>query len=236
MTDKPNISLSVFFPCYNEQGNIERVIRQALEVLPAISNDYEIIMVDDGSQDDTGAIIDRLAAEHPNVRAIHHDVNEGYGGALQSGFAAAAKDWVFYTDGDGQFDLHELPGLLDMIDDYDIISCYRLNRQDNWIRRLNAWAWGQLVNVLFGMRVRDVDCAFKLYRRDLFDHIPMHSRGALIDAEILARAQRAGFRIGQRGVQHYPRQAGQQSGANLKVIARAFVELLKLRRRIKRGD
>ncbi len=236
MNDKRTISLSVFFPCYNEEGNIERVVGQALEVLPQISEDYEIIMVNDGSQDATAAIADRLAAEHSNVHALHHEVNKGYGGALQSGFRAAGKEWVFYTDGDGQFDLGELPGLLEMIDEYDIISCYRLARQDPWIRRLNAWAWCRLVNFVFGMHLRDVDCAFKLYRREIFEHIAMDSQGALIDAEILARAQRAGYRIGQRGVHHYPRQTGQQSGANLKVIARAFVELFKLRRRIKRGD
>ena len=232
MVDTPKISISLFFPCYNEQDNVEATTRQALDVLAGISDDYEVIIVNDGSKDRTAEIADRLAAENPHVKAVHHPVNRGYGGALQSGFRAASKEWVFYTDGDGQFDLKELPGLLDMIDQYDVISCYRLDRRDPIIRKLNAWAWGRLVRLLFKLPLRDIDCAFKLYRRKIFDHIEMHSEGALIDTEILARIQLAGYRIAQRGVHHYPRTAGQQTGANIKVILRAFKELFKLRREI----
>ena len=121
------ISISVFFPCHNEEGNVERVTRRAVAVLDSISDDYEIIIVNDGSRDQTGAIADRLASENSRVRVIHHPVNRGYGGALQSGFRAATREWVFYTDGDGQFDLGELPELLELTDQYDIISCYRIN-------------------------------------------------------------------------------------------------------------
>jgi len=145
---------------------------------------------------------------------------------------AASKPWVFYTDGDGQFDFNEIPLLLPLLDKFDIVSAYRLNRQDPLIRRLNAWCWTTLCNFLLGTRLRDIDCAFKIYPRKLFDEIKMESEGALIDAEVLAKANRRGYRIGQVGVHHYPRTAGSQTGANLKVIVRAFVELFKLRKRI----
>lgn len=209
-----------------------RVVAQALEVLGGVSDDFEIIIVNDGSGDRTGEIADQLAKDNPLVRVIHHSVNQGYGGALQSGFRAASKEWVFYTDGDGQFDLGELPGLVELTDQADIVTCFRIDRQDPWIRKLNAWAWCKLVNFLFKLKIRDIDCAFKLYRREIFDNIEMHSQGALIDTEILARAKRAGYSMIQRGVHHYPRRAGEQSGANLKVILRAFGELFKLRKKI----
>jgi len=232
MVSNDKISISVFFPCHNEQDNVESMTHRTLEVLTKISDDYEVIIVNDGSKDDTGKIADQMARQNHHIKVIHHPVNRGYGGALQSGFRAAGKEWVFYTDGDCQFDIAELPSILDLTDKYDIVSCYRVNRQDNLIRRLNAWAWGLLVRSLFKLKVKDIDCAFKLYRREIFDHIEMHSEGALIDTEILARAQRAGYSITQRGVHHYPRTAGKQSGANIKVVLRAFKELFKLRRQI----
>ena len=232
MTNIKPINISVFFPCHNEEANVARVTGQALEVLEKISSDYEVIIVNDGSTDRTAEIADQLAHDHPHVRVVHHPVNRGYGGALQSGFRGATKEWVFYTDGDGQFDLKELPGLLELTEKYDIVTCYRINRQDSALRKLNGWAWGKLVGLLFNLKIRDIDCAFKLYRRNIFDKIEMNSEGALIDTEILARAQRAGFSMTQRGVRHYPRTAGQQSGANLKVILRAFKELFKLRKKI----
>ena len=232
MKKKKNINLSSFFPCHNEEANVERVTRQALGIAADVADDYEVIIVNDGSGDGTREIADRLAAENLHVRAIHHEVNQGYGGALQSGFRAATREWVFYTDGDGQFDIKELSGLIDLISEADIISCYRIDRQDSTLRKLNAWAWGKLVNFLFKLHLKDIDCAFKLFRREIFDHIEMQSRGALIDTEILARARRAGYTIIQRGVHHYPRTMGDQSGANLKVILCAFKELFQLRKEI----
>ncbi len=232
MTQNKPFSISVFFPCHNEQDNVKRVVEQALEVLGGISDDFEIIIVNDGSVDRTGEIAEELASENSAVSVIHHSINQGYGGALQSGFRAASKEWVFYTDGDGQFDLGELSGLVELTDEADIVTCYRIDRKDSWIRKLNAWAWCKLVNFLFNLKIRDIDCAFKLYRREIFDNIEMHSQGALIDTEILARAKRAGYSMIQRGVHHYPRTAGEPSGANLKVILRAFGELFKLRKKI----
>jgi len=230
----PPVSITVFFPCHNEQANVQRVTEQAVQVLETLGADYEVIIVDDGSRDETGRIADELAQSNPRVRAIHHERNRGYGAALQSGFRAATKELVFYTDGDGQFDIGEMPGLLPLMADFDIVSCYRISRQDPLMRKINGWLWTRMIRLAFSLRVRDVDCAFKLYKRRLFEEITMESTGALIDTEILARAVRRGYRIAQRGVRHYPRTAGQQTGANWRVILRAFKELLQLRRRILR--
>lgn len=229
------ISLSIFFPCWNEEANVERTTRAALAAAGKITEDFEIIIVDDGSTDRTGEIADRLAAEHPKVRAVHNNPNLGYGGALQRGFREATKEYVFYTDGDGQFDFEEIPKLLPLLRTYDIISAYRVDRKDPIIRKINAFGWTMLVNLLFRLWLRDIDCAFKIYPRRLFDEIEMKSMGALIDAEILARAKYRGYSIGQVGVHHYPRLEGEQSGASIRVILRAFKELFKLHRQIRRS-
>jgi glycosyltransferase involved in cell wall biosynthesis len=227
-------SISVFFPCYNEQDNITRTAEQALDVLQNLKADFEVIIVDDGSSDATGQIADKIADQNNKVKVVHHPTNLGYGAALQSGFKAAIKDLVFYTDGDGQFDINEMPPLLPLMNQYDIVSCYRLNRQDNIIRKINGWCWTKLVCLLFDMKIRDIDCAFKLYKREIFDNIKISSTGALIDAEILGRAIRKGYSITQKGIHHHPRIAGTQTGANIRVILRAFKELLKLYRNIKK--
>jgi glycosyltransferase involved in cell wall biosynthesis len=226
-------SLSVFFPCFNEQDNIERVVKSAIDVLMTLKIDFEIIIVNDGSRDKTGEIADSLAAKDKHIKAVHHSINRGYGATLQSGFKAASKEYVFYTDGDGQFDIKELPLLFKYMTDYNIATGYRINRQDNLIRRINAFCWTTMVNLLFGMKIKDIDCAFKLYKRRIFDDIKMESTGALINTEIFARARRKGYKIFQLGVHHYPRTAGKQTGAKLKVILRAFKELFALYKRIK---
>lgn len=229
---KENLSLTVFFPCYNEEANVERTTQSALKACRRIAHDFEIIIVNDGSKDRTGELADALAAEHPEVRAVHNNPNRGYGGALQRGFREATKEWVYYTDGDGQFDFEEIDKLLPLLDKYNIVSAYRIDRQDPIIRKLNAFCWTALVNTVFWMRIRDIDCAAKIFPRKLFDRIEMKSEGALIDTEILARAKRLGYTVGQVGVHHYARVAGEQTGANLRVILRAFKELFKLRREI----
>jgi glycosyltransferase involved in cell wall biosynthesis len=233
---KAAVSISIFFPCYNEQDNVERTVERALAVLKKLNADFEVIIVDDGSSDATGQLADEISSRDNRVKVVHHPTNLGYGAALQSGFKAVTKELVFYTDGDGQFDINEMPPLLPLTEQYDIVSCYRLNRQDNLIRRLNGWAWTKLVCFLFNMKVRDIDCAFKLYKREIFDNIRMSSSGALIDTEILARAVRKGYSITQKGVHHYPRTAGAQTGATLRVILRAFKELFKLRSQILSGN
>jgi len=230
------VSISVFFPCYNEQDNVARTTEQALAVLEKLNADFEVIIVNDGSSDATAQIADEITAKNSRVKVVHHPTNLGYGAALQSGFKTASKELVFYTDGDGQFDINEMPPLLPMMQEYDIVTCYRLNRQDNLVRKINAWCWTKLVCLLFRMKIRDIDCAFKLFKREIFDNIEMVSAGALIDTEILARAIRRGYRYTQKGVHHYPRTAGTQTGAKITVILRAFKELFKLHSQIKKQN
>jgi glycosyltransferase involved in cell wall biosynthesis len=230
------VSISIFFPCYNEQENVARTVEKALEVVEKLNADFEVIIVDDGSSDGTGQIAEEIAGRDKRIKVVHHQHNLGYGAALQSGFKTSKKELVFYTDGDGQFDINEMPPLLDLMEQYDIVSCYRLNRRDPIIRKINGWCWTRLICLMFGLKIRDIDCAFKLYKREIFDKIELSSTGALIDAEILARAARVGYRITQKGVHHYPRTAGEQSGANIRVVLRAFKELFKLQKRIRSGS
>jgi glycosyltransferase involved in cell wall biosynthesis len=226
MPKLPNLSL--FFPAYNEEANIERMVREAQKVLPEVANDWEIIPVNDGSRDKTGEIADRLAQEDPHVKPVHHVKNQGYGGAVISGFKAAKMDYVFFTDGDLQFDLRELTLLIEKVDEGDLILGFRKNRRDPWHRKLNAFCWGTLVKLLFGFRVTDVDCAFKMVKRKVLDKIELTASGAMVSTELLARSHKAGFRFAEVGVTHLPRQAGTQTGAKLSVILRAFKELFKL--------
>ena len=229
-------SLSVFFPCYNEEGSIEALVNNSLAVLEEIGSDYEVIIVNDGSSDSTGSIVNAIATSNKRVKAVHHLKNKGYGAALQSGFKASMKEVVFYTDGDGQFNIGEMPKLLPLIKKYDIVSCYRKKRQDPIIRKLKGFCWTALVNILLGMNVRDIGCAFKMYKRRVFDDMKMTSTGALIDAEILARALHKGYTIVQRPVTHYPRKAGERSGASIAVIFRTFKELFALQSKIRKGE
>jgi glycosyltransferase involved in cell wall biosynthesis len=229
-------SLSVFFPCYNEQDNLRRVYESATKVLGRQGLDYEIILVDDGSTDQTPQIANAIAVTNPRVTVVRHAANLGYGAALQSGIRAATKALVFYTDGDGQFDLNELPPLLPLMKEFDIVSCFRRNRQEGRIRKLNSWCWTCLVCLLFRLKLKDINCAFKLFKRRVFEGMELRSAGALINAEILARATRRGYAIGQVGVHHFPRLRGRPTGANLHVIFRAFRELVKLYWQINRSN
>jgi glycosyltransferase involved in cell wall biosynthesis len=226
-------SLTVFFPAFNEEANVENMIRQAQKILPEVANEWEIIPVNDGSKDKTGEIIDRLANSDPKIHPIHHEKNKGYGGAVISGYNAAKCDFIFFTDGDLQFDLREITLLIEKLDEGDLILGYRKNRRDSWLRKLNAFLWGSLVKLLFGFRVRDVDCAFKLFKRKVVDKVPLTAGGAMVSTELLAKAWKEKFRFVEVGVNHYPRTAGTQTGAKLSVILRAFKELFKLYRKLK---
>jgi glycosyltransferase involved in cell wall biosynthesis len=229
-------SISAVLPAYNEDASIERTVRQVAGVLRRLCDDFEIVVTDDGSRDRTGAVLAGLCRDPGlNLRVVTHPTNRGYGAALASGFDAARKELIFMTDGDGQFNVAELPRLLAELDDEtDLAIGWRHNRADPPLRLLNALGWKLLVNGLFGYTARDVDCAFKLFRRRVWESLTVHARGATFSAELLVKARRLGFRVEELPVGHLPRSAGSATGARLDVIARAFVELFQLWRNLDR--
>jgi glycosyltransferase involved in cell wall biosynthesis len=232
-------SLSAFFPAHNEAANLDRLVAAWHPVLSRHTARFEMIVVDDGSTDGTGDAAERLAARYPEVRVVRHAVNRGYGGALKTGLASARMDFVFFTDADLQFDPADLAALVARIADADLVTGYRTGRRDSALRRLNGWAWSALMRALLPVHARDVDCAFKLLRREALDRIgvaSLRSEGAFISAELLARLGNAGGRIAEVPVRHLPRTAGSPTGGNVSVIVRAFGELLRFRRLLRRGD
>jgi glycosyltransferase involved in cell wall biosynthesis len=222
-------------PCHNEEASVERVVTEVTARLGAAAVRLEVIVVDDGSRDRTGVLADRIAAEDARVRVVHHPECLGYGAALRSGFAASTADWVFYTDGDGQFDVAELLAILPRLEGCDAVIGQRMQRAEGAIRNLFGWFWTRLVNAVFGFSHRDIDCAFKIFPGWFVRGTPFVSTGALISAELVARAEGQGLRIEQVGVRHRPRLGGTASGASPLVILRAFRELLALRSRIREG-
>ncbi|HEX6512531.1 MAG TPA: glycosyltransferase family 2 protein, partial [Chloroflexota bacterium] len=211
-------ALSVVFPAHNEAENIVAVLDEAVGVLDNIEPDYEIVVVDDGSRDSTANLVYQFAETHDRVRLVRHPVNQGYGAAVWTGLTSATGEKRFFTDADGQFKLDELRLLLAEMPPADFVAGYRTDRQDTWLRKLNGWGWTSLVNLLFGYVSRDVDCAFKLMRRQVIESLPVQSRGATFSAELLVRARRAGFVFREVGVSHLPRTKGSPSGAKLSVI------------------
>lgn len=226
--------LSVVLPAFNEEPNIDRVVRDCAAYLDPTGLDYELVVVNDGSRDKTGEILDHLKSEFPRLRPQHHPQNRGYGAALRTGFDASTKRFVFYMDGDGQFDIKELDLLLPLATDEDhIVTGFRIKRNDPFIRRLNARLFGGwLVRIMLNVYVKDLNCAFKLIPQKVLKAIKLESTGALINAELYGRAVRKGFKIKEVGVHHYPRTAGTQTGAHLSVIFRAFYDLFRLRQKI----
>jgi glycosyltransferase involved in cell wall biosynthesis len=221
-------SLSLVLPAHNEEANIGIVIDQALDVLPAFTREFEVIVVNDGSKDNTGAIIDEIAAKDSRVRAIHHKKNKGYGGALTSGFRATACEFVMFMDSDRQFDIADVGLLAPYVGKFDIVAGFRLERHDPFHRRLFAQIFNLTVRILFGVHLYDIDCAFKIFRGDLLRSMELTAPGALINTEIQAKARRQGATIEQVGVHHYPRVAGEASGGSPKVIIRAMRETIAL--------
>lgn len=227
MNENQTPSISAVLPAYNEEENIAQAIHDTADALDALDTDYEIIVVDDGSQDRTAEIVRSLQAEYPQLRLVEHPVNRGYGGALRSGFAAATKDLVFLNAADNQFDPAEVENLLPLLEDADIANPYRAARQDPWHRKLNALGWNVLMRLLFGYVARDIDCGFKLFRRDVLDHVNLTTDSALLDTQLLVGAKKRDFKIVEAPVTHLPRTAGSQTGANLGVIVRAFRDLVQ---------
>lgn len=220
-------SISVVMPAYNEEDLIERVVRKCTTYLDGLNTDYEVVVVNDGSKDKTGEILDRLHAENPRVVPVHQE-NKGYGGALQAAFANATKGYVFFMDSDDQFDIRELDKLIPHLGEVDVVLGYRQHRQDHLGRKLNAFGWKCLVNLLFGLGVRDIDCAFKVFKRDKLMMALPESEGAMINTEMLVKLKRRHTAWVEIPVTHYPRLGGQATGANLRVILKAFKELFKL--------
>ena len=228
------MDVSAVIPAFNEQANLEQSVGRTADALRTHARTFEIIVVDDGSRDESAAVLERLKATHPTLRVVRHPVNRGYGAAVRSGFDAARLPWVFLMDADNQFDPAEVALLLDRAAQADIVAGYRRHRRDPLPRRLNAWAFFTLVRLLFGRLVRDVNCAFKLIRRDLLARMELHAEGALINTELFVLARQLDARVVEVPVHHYPRRSGKQTGANPRVVLRAFAELFAFRAQIRK--
>jgi glycosyltransferase involved in cell wall biosynthesis len=226
----PLPGLSIVLPCRNEAENVAAMTSDACEAARRVAEAYEVIVVDDGSSDATRAIARAVAARVPEVRVVVHQTNRGYGAAVRSGFDAARMPWVFLTDADRQFDLAQLDEFTIAATHADLVAGRRVDRADPLPRRAAAHAWNVLMRTLFGLPIRDVDCAFKLIRRDLLRSLDLTADGAMISTELVVRSVRAGARIEERSVEHLPRLAGRQSGLSPRVVARAFRELAATRR------
>ena len=224
--------LTFFFPAYNEQENIERTVERALDEIGPLVPSIEVLAVDDGSTDRTAEMADALAAADPRVR-VHHQPNRGYGGALKSGFANARGELICFSDGDLQFDLREMGRLLERLADagkpVDAVVGYRIRRRDPFHRIFIAKTYNAIVSVAFGLRVRDIDCAMKVFRREVFDGLRLDADGPFLSAELLIKLRARGVRMAQVGVTHYPRAAGTNTGASFRKILRTFRDLARLR-------
>lgn len=226
-------SLTLFFPFYNEEENIVKVVESAIDIANKVALKYEVLAIDDGSRDNTPKLADELAMKYPGVvKAIHNNPNKGYGGAVKAGYENAQNDWIFSSDGDGQFNLEELVNFIPYTKENDAVIGYRIKRADPFFRLINAKLWALFIRVLFGLKVNDIDCAFKLINKKVIDSFDFKSDGATVTAELLVMTNRNGFKIQEVGVNHYPRQAGTATGANPKVIIKAFKNALILKQAI----
>ncbi|CAN5867031.1 N/A [soil metagenome] len=237
MSEATSPTLSVFFPAYNDEENIGRVAGSAVEVLEGIGSDYEVIIVHDGSPDRTGEVADELARKYPKLRVIHHEKNLGYGAALKTGFTNAQNDYVFYTDGDNQFDVREMRKFIALVEVglSDVVVGFRNRKQYTLYRKIVSFTYNLVLQVLFDLPYRDVDCAFKLVPRSLIDSIDISSADAFIDAEILIKARQLGYSVTEIGVTHRPREAG-VSGVKTGVILRTIREMVSFYLQVRRED
>jgi glycosyltransferase involved in cell wall biosynthesis len=225
----PSASISVFFPAYNDEASIAALVRDALEVLPQIADDYEVVVVNDGSRDRTGEVLDALAQASPRVRVVHHETNRGYGGALRTGFASASKELVFYTDGDGQYDVRELVRLRALLaEGVDIVNGYKIKRADKWRRRALGAVYNRLTHILFSIPIRDVDCDFRLMRACALRKVALSSTSGSICVELVYKLHRAGCKFTEAPVNHYPRAHGRSQFFKLSRVARTALDLWSL--------
>jgi glycosyltransferase involved in cell wall biosynthesis len=218
-------SLSFVFPMYNEIGNLERTVREATEVGLRVTPDLEIVVVDDASTDGSGALADRLAAENPHLRVVHHPTNRKLGGALKTGFATASRQWVLYIDSDLPIRMEDALEAVPLTDEADLVIGYRINRCEGLKREVMSWCYNRLIRVLFGLKVRDVNFAFKLMRQEVLRQVHLASEGSFIDAELLLEARRAGFKIAEIGLNYYPRTAGTSTLASAAVVRKLEREM-----------
>ncbi len=222
-------SLSVVFPMYNEKDNIEVAVAEALRVGALMTPDLEIIVVDDASTDGSGALIDHIAAEHPQVHPIHHPVNRRLGGALKTGFAAASKEWIVYIDSDLPIRMDDAPKAVLLTEKADVVIGWRKSRAESWRRSILSWGYNHLIRFAFDLQVRDVNFAFKLFRRSLYKRSLLISEGSFIDAELLLEVQRQGAYIAEIGLDYYPRVAGESKLASFAVILKILSEMFQYR-------
>ncbi len=225
-------SLSIVIPAFNEEPNVAAAVERVSATLQTLGLEYEIIVVNDGSRDRTGEVAKGLIGRVPHLKLVEHYPNRGYGGALKAGFANATKDLIAFIPSDNQFDFKEINLLLAKLNGAAIVTGYRADRKDPFIRKLNAFGWNSVVRLLFGYLARDIDCGFKLFRREVLNHVTLYSNGAMIDTEFLAGAKARGYKIAEVPVTHLPRVAGNPTGANFKVIVRAFRDLFRFRLRL----
>lgn len=221
-------SLSVFYPCYNEEQNIPIFLEKSLTFLPTITKDFEIIIVDDGSSDNTYQITKNFSQKNKQIKIIRHQKNQGYGAALKSGFKAAKKDWTFFTDGDLQFDLTELKKFIPFTKDYQVIIGYRKKRQEGLLRNFNQKLWKLYIDVLYRLHVKDIDCAFKLFKTTVIQDLKLFSNGAFVSSEFLYKLKKKNYKFKQIAVTHQSRLYGKATGSNLKVILKAVLDALKI--------
>lgn len=222
--------LSFVFPMYNEIGNIERCVEEALATGYKLTANLEIIVVDDASTDGCGALADRLAAQHPELKVLHHPQNRKLGGALRTGFAAATNEWVLYSDSDLPIQMDEALRAVPLLSNADMVIGNRQGRAEGFKRELMSWVYNRLIRVLFGLDVRDVNFAFKLFRRAILDQIVLQSEGSFIDAELLIETHKAGFTIAELPIQYHPRVAGVSTLASNGVVVKILRELWAYRR------
>ena len=222
-------SITAFFPAYNDQHTIEGIVRTAAEEIRKVTNDFEVLVVDDGSKDQTGVILDRLAAELPFLRVIHHERNLGYGAALITGFKNSKKELIFYTDGDGQYDVRELHNLLAHLKpNIDLVNGYKVKRADAWYRIWIGATYRRDMRWVFRLSIRDVDCDFRLFRKYVFDRISLESKSGVICVEMAKKFELAGFRMAEVPVSHYPRMYGRSEFFRVRHLAHTFKGLLKI--------
>ena len=225
-TQPDSLSVSVFFPAYNDGGTIPSMVLTALMTLRELTDDYEVIVVNDGSTDYTAQVLDELAGRYPELRVIHHEQNRGYGGALRTGFASASKQLIFYTDGDAQYDPRELTRLYKAWNDQvDLVNGYKISRSDPLHRIIIGRIYHWTVKLAFGLRLRDVDCDFRLMRRSIFHTIHLKSSSGVICVELMKKVQDAGFRIVEVPVHHYHRAYGKSQFFNFRRIWQTGVQL-----------